>query len=113
MMETFGSGHSCAVPWEWRNRDGGGVLTSSCYDRLSLGVELFGNTATVPNGRPDFAFNVGGTLKLSDRLNFIFTGGRDFVGDTHANIGCFPIARDSHRNIELELQLRQSIVEIE
>jgi hypothetical protein len=42
--------------------------------------------STVPNGRPDFAFNVGGSLKLNDHLNFIFTGGRDFVGDTHATL---------------------------
>jgi hypothetical protein len=27
---------------------------------------------------------LGGSLKLNDHLNFIFTGGRDFVGDTHA-----------------------------
>jgi hypothetical protein len=62
----------------------GAVLQREINDRLSLGVELFGNTTTVPNGRPDFAFNVGGNLKLNDHLNFIFTGGRDFVGDTHA-----------------------------
>ncbi|HEX6564396.1 MAG TPA: transporter [Chthoniobacterales bacterium] len=62
----------------------GAVLQRDINDRLSLGVELFGNTTTVPNGRPDFAFNVGGSLKLNDHLNFIFTGGRDFVGDTHA-----------------------------
>ena len=62
----------------------GAVLQREINDRLSLGVELFGNTTTVPNGRPDFAFNVGGSLKLNDHLNMIFTGGRDFVGDTHA-----------------------------
>jgi Putative MetA-pathway of phenol degradation len=62
----------------------GAVLQREINDRLSLGVEIFGNTTTVPNGRPDFAFNVGGSLKLNDHLNFIFTGGRDFVGDIHA-----------------------------
>jgi hypothetical protein len=31
-------------------------------------------------------FDVGGSLKLNDHLNFIFTGGRDFVGDTHATL---------------------------
>ena len=62
----------------------GAVLQRDINDRLSLGIELFGNTTTVPNGRPDFAFNIGGNLKLSDHLNFIFTGGRDIVGDTHA-----------------------------
>jgi hypothetical protein len=62
----------------------GAVLQREINDRLSLGFELFGNTTTVPNGRPDVAFNVGGSLKLNEHLNFIFTGGRDFVGDTHA-----------------------------
>ena len=62
----------------------GAVLQREINDRLSLGFELFGNTTTVPNGRPDFAFNVGGSLKLNDHLNFIFTGGRDFAGDTRA-----------------------------
>src|ERR1700751_1029687 len=64
----------------------GAVLQREINDRLSLGFELFGNTKTVPNGRPDFAFNVGGSLKLNDHLNFIFTGGRDFFGDTPANL---------------------------
>ena len=62
----------------------GSVLQRDVTERLSLGVELFGNTPTVPNARPDIAFNIGGSLKLNDHLNFIFTGGRDVVGDTHA-----------------------------
>jgi hypothetical protein len=62
----------------------GSVLQRDINDRLSLGVELFGNTPTVPNGRPDVAFNIGGSLKLQEHLNFIFTAGRDFVGDSHA-----------------------------
>jgi hypothetical protein len=62
----------------------GAVLKREINESLSLGVELFGNTTTVPNGRPDFAFNIGGSLKFNDHLNFIFAGGRDFVGDTHA-----------------------------
>jgi len=62
----------------------GVVLQRDITERLSLGVELFGNTPTVPNGRPDIAFNVGGSLKLQEHLNFIFTAGRDIVGDTHA-----------------------------
>ena len=64
----------------------GAVLQREVNDRLSLGVEVFGNTTTVPDGRPEVAFNLGGSLKLNDHLNFIFTGGRDFVGDTHATL---------------------------
>ena len=64
----------------------GAVLQREINDRLSLGVELFGNTPTDPNARPDIAFNIGGSLKLNDHLNFIFTAGRDLVGDTHATL---------------------------
>jgi hypothetical protein len=60
------------------------VLQREINQRLSLGLEVFGNTPTVPDARPDIAFNVGGSLKLQEHLNFIFTTGRDFVGDTHA-----------------------------
>ena len=60
------------------------VLQRDFTERLSLGIELFGNTPTAPNGHPDIAFNVGGSLKLQEHLNFIFTAGRDFVGDAHA-----------------------------
>jgi outer membrane putative beta-barrel porin/alpha-amylase len=64
----------------------GAVLQREINDRLSFGVELFGNTPAESNDRPDIAFNVGGSLKLNDHLNFIFTGGRDLVGDTHAMV---------------------------
>jgi len=33
---------------------------------------------------PKLAFNVGGTWKLNEHLNVLFSGGRDIVGDTHA-----------------------------
>lgn len=62
----------------------GVVLQRDITERLSIGVELFGNTPTTQNGRPDIAFNVGGSFKLQEHLNFIFTAGRDLVGDTHA-----------------------------
>jgi len=32
----------------------------------------------------DVAFNIGGSLKLNEHINLLFTGGRDIVGDTHA-----------------------------
>ena len=50
--------------------------------RLELGVELFGNSPKERGGRSDFAFNLGGTWKLSNHVNLLFAGGRDIVGDT-------------------------------
>jgi hypothetical protein len=62
----------------------GAVVQRELSERLSLGVELFGNTPIEPSSKPDIAFNVGGALKLNDHLNFIFTGGRGLAGVTHA-----------------------------
>jgi len=62
----------------------GAVLEREICDRLTLGAELFGNSPTERGRRPDFAFNVGGTWKLSDHLNLLVSAGRDIVGDTHA-----------------------------
>ena len=54
-------------------------------DRLTLGAELFGNTPKELNGdNSDVAFNLGGISRLNKHVNFLFTGGRDFIGDTHA-----------------------------
>jgi hypothetical protein len=61
----------------------GAVLEREINERLTLGVELFGNSPKERRANSDFAFNVGGTWKLSRRLNLLFTGGRDIVGDTH------------------------------
>jgi outer membrane putative beta-barrel porin/alpha-amylase len=62
----------------------GAVLEREINERLTLATELFGNSPTERGGGPDFAFNVGGTLKLNNHLNLLFSGGRDIVGDTHA-----------------------------
>ena len=62
----------------------GAVLEREINDRLTLATELFGNSPTERGGRPDFAFNVGGTWKVNDHLNLLFSGGRDIVGDTDA-----------------------------
>jgi hypothetical protein len=64
----------------------GAVLQREINDRLSLGAELFGNTPNERDGRPEVAFNVGGSYKLAKHLNLLFTAGRDFVGDTHATV---------------------------
>jgi hypothetical protein len=62
----------------------GAVLEREINERLTLGAELFGNSPKERGGRSDFAFNLGGTWKLSAHLNLLFSGGRDIVGDTTA-----------------------------
>ena len=62
----------------------GAVLERGINERLELGVELFGNSPKEYGGRSEVAFNIGGTLKLREHLNLLFSGGRDIVGDTHA-----------------------------
>lgn len=62
----------------------GAVVQHDITDRLSLGVELFGNTQKQSGTRPDVAFNIGGSFKLMEHLNLLFSGGRDIYGDTKA-----------------------------
>ena len=62
----------------------GAVLEREINERLTLGGELFGNSPKEHGSRSDVAFNLGGTWKLSDHVNLLFTGGRDIVGDTTA-----------------------------
>jgi hypothetical protein len=38
----------------------------------------------IPTARSELAFNVGGTWKLNEHLNLLFSRGRDTIGDTHA-----------------------------
>jgi len=79
------------VGFWWRNAAetrnyvfAGAVLERDFSERLTLGVELFGNSPKERGANSDFAFNLGGTWKLSAHLNLLFAGGRDIVGDTHA-----------------------------
>ena len=62
----------------------GAVLEREINERLTLGVELFGNSSKERGRRSELAFNVGGAWKLSKHFNLLFSGGRDIVGDTHA-----------------------------
>jgi hypothetical protein len=62
----------------------GAVLEREINQQLELGFELFGNSPKEHGGRSDVAFNVGGTWKLGNHLNLLFSGGRDIVGNTHA-----------------------------
>jgi hypothetical protein len=83
-MELYGN-----VGYWWQNatgkRDywyGGAVLEREINERLSLGVELFGNTPMERGSRVKVAFNAGGTRKLSKHVNLLFAIGRDISGDT-------------------------------
>jgi Putative MetA-pathway of phenol degradation len=60
----------------------GAVLEREINERLELGVELFGNSPKERGRRSDVAFNIGGTWKLHEHVNLLFSGGRDIVGDT-------------------------------
>jgi hypothetical protein len=62
----------------------GSVLEREMNDRLTVGVELFGNSPKERGARSEFAFNLGGTWKLSEHFNLLFAGGRDIVGKTTA-----------------------------
>jgi Putative MetA-pathway of phenol degradation len=62
----------------------GAVIEREINERLELGVELFGNSPRERGAPSVLAFNVGGTWKLNEHLNLLFSGGRDIVGDTHA-----------------------------
>ena len=62
----------------------GAVLEREINERLTLGVELFGNSPKERGSRSDVAFNIGGTWKLSEHFNLLFAGGRDIAGDTTA-----------------------------
>lgn len=64
----------------------GAVLEREINERLTLGAELFGNSPKEHGSRSDVAFNLGGTWKLSEHVNLLFTGGRDIVGDTNAMV---------------------------
>jgi hypothetical protein len=52
---------------------------SRCHDGASRKNKIPERRAS-----SDFAFNIGGTWKLSKQLNLLFAGGRDIVGDTTA-----------------------------
>ena len=62
----------------------GAVLERELSDRLTLGAEFFGNSPRERAGRADVAFNVGGTFKLNNHLNLLFSGGRGISGDVTA-----------------------------
>jgi hypothetical protein len=60
----------------------GAVLQREINERLTLGVELFGNTPKERDSHSEVAFNLGGAWKLSEHFNLHFSAGRDIAGDT-------------------------------
>ena len=60
------------------------MLEREINERLTLAVELFGNSPKERGGRSEVAFSLGGAWKLSKHVNLLFAGGRDIVGDTSA-----------------------------
>ena len=51
-------------------------------EKLSLGIELFGNTPKQRDDRSDIALNLGGTWKLSERFNVLVSAGHGLRGET-------------------------------
>ena len=54
----------------------GAVLNRRINERLELGAELYSNTARNVGETYDIGFNLGGTLKLSEGYNLLFSAGR-------------------------------------
>ena len=72
-------------------------------ERLILGAEFFGNSPKERRGRSDVAFILGGTWKLSNHVNLLFTGGRDIVGDN---------TRDGLRRIAAPYEVNMKLISI-
>ncbi len=51
-------------------------------ERLELGGEIAWNSPPGPEGYSNLAFNLGGTWKLSEQFNLLFSAGRSIHGET-------------------------------
>ena len=51
-------------------------------ERLELGGEVSENSPPPVEGESNLTFNLGGTWKLSDQFNLLFSAGRSIHGDT-------------------------------
>jgi hypothetical protein len=54
------------------------VVTRELSDRLELGAELYGNSPADWDEPSSSGFNIGGTWKVADPLNVLFSAGRTF-----------------------------------
>ena len=51
-------------------------------ERLELGGEVSENSSPPVEGESNLTFNLGGTWKLNDQFNLLFSAGRSIHGDT-------------------------------
>ena len=61
---------------------GGVSINREINERLELGAELAENAPPPVDGYSNLAFNLGGTWKLSEHFNLLFSAGRSICGDT-------------------------------
>jgi hypothetical protein len=78
----------------------GSAVSYECSERLSLGGEVFGNSATADGERSDVAFNVGGEWLVSKGRGLLFSAGRSFRrgGDLLAYVGLQLQLGPAHRH---------------
>ncbi len=57
-------------------------LTREIGGRLSLGGELYGNSSKEEDNRSNLGFNLGGTWKLREHMNLLFSAGHSIQGDS-------------------------------
>jgi len=58
-----------------------GKDSASFPKKLTIGGELFYNTASTEESTYRFGFNVGAIVNFTDEHHFIFSAGRDFHGE--------------------------------
>jgi hypothetical protein len=51
-------------------------------ERLELGGEIMENSPPPTEGYSNLAFNLGGTWKINEHFNLLFSAGRSIRGDT-------------------------------
>jgi outer membrane putative beta-barrel porin/alpha-amylase len=61
---------------------GGVSINREITERLELGGEIAENSPPPPEGYSNLAFNLGGTWKLSEQFDLLFSAGRSIHGDT-------------------------------
>ncbi|HVO84105.1 MAG TPA: hypothetical protein VMU60_06760 [Syntrophobacteria bacterium] len=63
----------------------GWVIQRDLFERLSLGAEVFRQTASEEGGDSDTGFNVGATVNITDNHHVLLSAGRDFAGPNRAS----------------------------
>jgi hypothetical protein len=78
----------------------GSAVSRECSEQLSLGGEIFGNSATAEGQRSDVAFNLGGEWIVAKGRNLLVSAGRSFRkgGDVLAYVGLQLQLGPAHRH---------------